>query len=118
MNQFFGNFQSFCEKHRPQQKSTVFRKEGSGRENMCGVCLDDVEEEASHDVLWAPCCGGWLHKPCVENMAESAGLAFFKCPLCNNRDEFTEEMMKFGVYIPDQDATWEKGNAFQDLYQR
>jgi len=69
-------------------------------------------------VLWAPCCGGWAHRPCVERMASAAGSHHFKCPLCNNRDEFTEEMKEFGIYVPDQDAEWEAGDAFGDQLQR
>jgi branched-subunit amino acid ABC-type transport system permease component len=32
----------------------------------------------------------------VERMAETAGCHFFKCPLCNNRQQFSEEMQQFG----------------------
>jgi hypothetical protein len=35
-------------------------------------------------------------------MASTAGCHFFKCPLCNNTSEFREEMMQFGIYVPDQ----------------
>jgi hypothetical protein len=35
-------------------------------------------------------------------MASTAGCHFFKCPLCNNTKEFREEMMQFGIYLPDQ----------------
>jgi hypothetical protein len=35
-------------------------------------------------------------------MASTAGCHFFKCPLCNNTNEFREEMMQFGIYLPDQ----------------
>jgi len=39
----------------------------------------------------------------------------FKCPLCNNRENFQAEMLKFGINIPDQDAAWEMENdAFND----
>lgn len=34
--------------------------------------------------------------------ATTAGLHFFKCPLCNNKDHFQEEMLRMGVHIPDQ----------------
>ena len=37
-----------------------------------------------------------------QNYAKSAGLYFFKCPLCNNKDEFQTEMLTYGIYIPDQ----------------
>ena len=51
-------------------------------------------------------------------MASSAGY-FFKCPMCNNKEDFESEMKRFGVYIPEQDASWEReGNIFDGIYQR
>ena len=44
---------------------------------------------------------------------------FFKCPLCNNKEEFELEMKRFGVQVPEQDASWEmEANAFDDLNHR
>ena len=46
---------------------------------------------------------------------------FFKCPLCNNKDIFEAEMKSFGVYVPEQDASWEthnNGALFEDLLER
>ena len=37
----------------------------------------------------------------------------FRCPTCNNKDEFCVEMKRMGVYIPEQDASWENGTNFQ-----
>ena len=37
-----------------------------------------------------------LYRDCVDRMAETAGCHFFKCPLCNNRQQFSEEMKQFG----------------------
>ena len=71
-----------------------------------------------NSVLWTPCCGGWAHRSCVERMAIVAGSHHFKCPLCNNKDEFAKEMEEFGIYVPDQDAEWEAGDAFGDQLQR
>ena len=51
-------------------------------------------------------------------MALVAGSHHFKCPLCNNKDEFAKEMEEFGIYVPDQDAEWEAGDAFVDQLQR
>ena len=58
------------------------------------------------------------HRPCVERMALVAGSHHFKCPLCNNKEEFAKEMEEFGIYVPDQDAEWEAGDAFGDQLQR
>jgi len=116
--QFYGEFNAFCSSHRPVQKPSVHRGKEVVEDNQCGVCLDEVEELVSPATLWTPCCGGWFHRSCIEKMAENAGLAFFKCPLCCNKETFEKEMLEHGVYIPDQDAEWEKDNAYEDLYQR
>ena len=39
--------------------------------------------------------------------------------MCNNKDEFEAEMKLFGVYVPEQDASWEReGDIFEAIYQR
>ena len=51
-------------------------------------------------------------------MALSAGY-FFKCPMCNNKETFEAEMKLFGVYVPEQDASWEReGDIFDGIYER
>ena len=51
----------------------------------------------------------------MQKQALSAGY-YFKCPLCNNGKKFRNAMKCFGIYVPDQDASWElEPNAFQEL---
>ena len=39
--------------------------------------------------------------------------------MCNNKEEFDKEMKKFGIYVPEQDAAWEReGNIFDGIYER
>ena len=47
-------------------------------------------------------CGNYhaiLYRDCVDRMAETAGCHFFKCPLCNNKQQFSEEMKQFGELL-------------------
>jgi len=64
LQQFYGNFASFCSSHRPVQAPLA--KSGAATLNLkeaeCGVCLDTLEEVVGNNVLWAPCCGGWAHR--------------------------------------------------------
>ena len=60
----------------------------------CGCCTMALQDGESQDFLWTPCCSGWFHRDCVQQTAENAGTHFFKCPLCNNKKDFTEEMLK------------------------
>lgn len=90
------------------------------REATCTICYDNVQPTNCHSTLWAPCCriNAWFHRDCIQKLAMSAGY-FFKCPLCNNKTTFQKAMLDFGIYIPEQDASWELvPNAFQELLHR
>ena len=41
----------------------------------------------------------------VQRQAKYSGVHHFKCPLCNNKDDFQAEMLQFGIYIPDQSVS-------------
>ncbi|XP_071445263.1 PHD finger protein 7-like isoform X2 [Hetaerina americana] len=115
---FYGDFRSFCNEHR--QKQRVPPEVLNSRDVLCSVCFDPVEDLHSPDSLWAPCCkkNGWFHRLCIQKFALSAAY-FFKCPLCANQKKFRDAMLKNGIYIPDQDASWElEPNAFSELLER
>lgn len=116
MHQFFDTFSSFCKNHRPQQDVPS----DDDPNIVCSICMNTVKATPSNDTLRAPCCRNyWYHRECIQRYASSAGLYFFKCPLCNNKDEFQTEMLTYGTYIPDQDASWEtEPHAFQELLER
>ncbi|VDD75044.1 unnamed protein product [Mesocestoides corti] len=62
----------------------------------------------SHGVIHGECCRpAWMHRDCAAGYARSAGLHHVKCPLCFNRDTFISTLLKFGVWVPDRDASWE-----------
>ena len=71
-----------------------------------------------NDITEVETAGDSLIRHCVERMAETAGCHFFKCPLCNNKEKFCQEMQEFGIYLPDQDAEWETGSAYDDQLER
>jgi hypothetical protein len=51
--------------------------------------------------------------PCTE-----PGEHHFKCPLCNNLQEFSGEMQRLGIYLPQRDAlAWneQENNASFDV---
>ncbi|XP_074650131.1 uncharacterized protein LOC141905214 [Tubulanus polymorphus] len=116
LHQFFGTYSSYCHSHRLKQQIPPDRTYS----DPCPICMTPVETVPSLQSLKPQCCRKtWFHRSCIEKFAVSAGLYFFKCPMCNNKDEFQSEMLKFGIYIPDQDATWEREpNAFVDLIER
>ncbi|XP_034191293.2 uncharacterized protein LOC117609273 isoform X1 [Osmia lignaria lignaria] len=122
LNQFFGEFRSFCINHRPKQKiDSEMKKELTiSSKVMCYICYDQVNPYSITDTIWAPCCNknAWFHRKCVQQLAMSAGY-FFKCPLCNDKKSFQKAMLQFGIFIPSQDASWELvPNAFEELLYR
>ena len=118
LNQYFGAFNSFCKSHQPIQEVSV--PVDPNATATCTICHEDVTASPSFKVLWAPCCKkqSWFHRLCMQKLALSAGY-FFKCPICSDNAIFCKEMQRCGIYVPEQDASWElEPNAFQDLIQR
>ncbi|XP_026301695.1 uncharacterized protein PF11_0213, partial [Apis mellifera] len=122
LNQFFGEFRSYCINHRPKQKIDTQIKHELKKTNeiVCYICYEEVDSHDRVDTMWAPCCkkNAWFHRKCVQQLAMSAGY-FFKCPLCNDKKLFQKAMLEFGIFIPSQDASWELvPNAFEELLYR
>lgn len=87
----------------------------------CVACRDQlIPPFDDANILISPCCFNiYSHKICLQRHANSCGLHFFRCPGCNNMDEFQQGMLQMGIYIPNRDASWEQDEqAFSDLYYR
>uniref|UniRef100_A0A8C3UNL6 G2/M-phase specific E3 ubiquitin protein ligase n=1 Tax=Catharus ustulatus TaxID=91951 RepID=A0A8C3UNL6_CATUS len=112
--QFMEDFRSYCWEHRPVQEFTDKEPRGA---SQCTICLDLVEHLPLYTVLKSPCCkNAWFHRECLQYQALSAGIFFFRCTVCNNKDKFQKEMLRMGIHIPERDASWElEENAYQDL---
>lgn len=122
LHQYFGEFRSYCINHRPKQKITEhILKQISPLDNiLCYICYEKVNCSDFVGTLWAPCCkkNAFFHRKCIQQLASSAGY-FFKCPLCNNKEDFRNAMLQYGIFIPSQDASWELvPNAFEELLYR
>uniref|UniRef100_A0A4W3GWM5 G2/M-phase specific E3 ubiquitin protein ligase n=1 Tax=Callorhinchus milii TaxID=7868 RepID=A0A4W3GWM5_CALMI len=117
--QFTGQFASYCWEHKPVQKVAPAAK-WANSSHACAVCLESIDTLPSYDVLKSPCCKNtWLHRQCVQYQALSAGMFFFRCTICSNKDEFQQEMLRMGIHVPEKDASWElEENAYQELLQR
>ncbi|XP_038206007.1 PHD finger protein 7 isoform X1 [Arvicola amphibius] len=115
LSQFFGEYKSFCGKHRPTQNI----QQGSLGEESCVLCCEDLSKTSVENIR-SPCCSQAIyHRKCIQKYAHTSAKHFFKCPQCNNREEFPREMLRMGIHIPDRDAAWElEPGAFLELYQR
>ncbi|XP_074016922.1 E3 ubiquitin-protein ligase PHF7-like [Numenius arquata] len=114
LSQFFGEFKSFCWKHRPVQRVRALQQGQS-----CLICLEAVAERPCYDTLVCPTCtSAWFHRRCIQGQALSSALHHFRCPLCQDMATFQEEMFRLGIKIPDRDAAWELDGTFEDLYEQ
>ncbi|KAM4647871.1 PHD finger protein 7-like, partial [Amazona ochrocephala] len=115
VSQFFGEFKSFCWKHRPVQRVRAVQQD----QTLCLICQEAVAERPRYDTLVCPTCtSAWFHRRCIQGQALSSALHHFRCPLCQDMSTFQEEMFRLGIKIPDRDAAWEEDGAFADHYQR
>lgn len=117
VSQFTCPFPSFCPDHAPSQ--TLSPSLDLSLPQSCSVCLDHIEPVLSYSVLKCPCChSSWFHRECVQRQAHSSGLFFFRCTLCNNKEQFQQEMLRMGIHIPERDASWElESGAFSELLE-
>ncbi|XP_028909304.1 PHD finger protein 7 isoform X4 [Ornithorhynchus anatinus] len=100
ISQFFGEYKSFCQKHSPAQ---VMQPGPLGVED-CILCCENLSVQT--DLIQSPCCNHTIyHRNCMQQYAHSSAVHFFKCPQCNNREEFHEEMLRMGIHIPDREWT-------------
>jgi len=87
----------------------------------CFACLEEIQSPFDEsEVIVSSCCLNFFsHKSCLQRHASSCGLHFFRCPGCNNTEEFQKHMLLMGIYIPDRDASWEvEGDAYSELLVR
>ncbi|XP_055614679.1 pineapple eye protein-like isoform X2 [Uranotaenia lowii] len=115
LSHFIDTYQSWCDKHVEMDSESDPHSE----QELCGICYDEMGPYKKVDSVAAPCCqNGWFHRRCVAQFAQSSGY-FFKCPLCNNKDDFSRAMSLRGVFIPEKDAAWElEPNAFSEQLER
>nr|XP_046269770.1 G2/M phase-specific E3 ubiquitin-protein ligase isoform X2 [Scatophagus argus] len=117
ISQFTGLFPSYCSDHSPTQ--SLCASSDLSLPESCSICLDSINPVLCYSVLKCPSCHtSWFHRDCVQRQAHSAGLFFFRCTLCNNKENFQEEMLRMGIYIPERDASWElEANAYSELLE-
>ena len=109
-------YPSYCCQHRPIQKTA--RAQSKMSEEVCIICRDDVVRKPTPETLFTPCCCNWLHRECVIKQAYHSAKYHFKCPKCNDRDIFVKEMKSYGVHVPARDASWEKGETFNQMFKK
>ncbi|XP_037729579.1 uncharacterized protein LOC119560281 [Drosophila subpulchrella] len=116
-NQFRGTYKSYCHRH-----VITHRRRPTSSDTICVICTELLVEEGERfnvvNMLYSPCCrNGWYHRGCLHVYANTSGY-FFKCPLCNNNEEF-HDVTLWGFALSSQDATWEtEPNAYAEHFRR
>ncbi|KAK3757797.1 hypothetical protein RRG08_027153 [Elysia crispata] len=120
MHYFFDTFRSFCVEHWSHPNLDIVTPLKKDTRKICSICQMSLGKSTVNEIVCPPCCkGNYFHHNCMQRYALSAGMHFFKCPLCNASKDFQKAMLLFGIYIPDRDASWEKEpNAYQELLER
>jgi len=114
--QFFGQFKSHCSRHRSM---APYRPRRTGANINCTICQQKLGSGKKIDlnIVYTGCCDGGFHRDCVQSMSLSAGHQHFRCPNCNDTSIFVQDMLLAGIYVPEQDASWEReaGGGYEDL---
>lgn len=102
--QFEDPYRSFCHRHAATVVCPKSRKVRHKTTEMCSICYDAMGEFDLVQSVQSPCCKrSWFHKRCLMEFAKTAGY-FFKCPMCNNEDDFRSAVKLRGVFVPDRYA--------------
>ena len=104
-------FKSYCSSHRPAQKPPK-QHNSKNPNDKCTICQESLVPRPCPKSILARCCSSWFHRTCIQKMALNSGAHHFKCPLCNDTKNFPKEMLEFGIYLPQKDASWETDGQF------
>ncbi|NWS56126.1 PHF7 protein, partial [Chunga burmeisteri] len=106
VSQFFGEYKSFCWKHRPVQRVQAVQHD----QVLCLICQEEVPGHTCYNTLVHPACASGRFHRCIQGQALCSGLHHFRCPLCRDMRTFQGEMFRLGVKIPDRQA-WHRVRA-------
>lgn len=111
--QYFGQLKSMCSRHRDLRTSKPRRQTST---NTCTICQQRLGAGRKVDlnIVYSDCCGGGYHRDCVQAMAISAGNTHFRCPNCADYGSWVETMLEAGIYVPEQDPSWEREGGHYD----
>ncbi|KXJ72632.1 hypothetical protein RP20_CCG017557 [Aedes albopictus] len=121
VTQFTGEYPSYCHEHLP------FEEPQPEHDGECWICWDTLQP--SNPVSCVPTfCEpdessssrekevSWFHRECLQKYAYEAGY-YFKCPICHEKQIFSQYAKMHGIFVPMRDASWEIDRTyFKDLH--
>lgn len=69
---------------------------------LCAICALPMGDFDKTKSIMPICCAEWCHKNCLKQMAFHLN-DDFDCPNCDNKNEFRENVLYNGIYIPSAD---------------
>lgn len=108
--EFVDTYRSFCNLH---YTGTVNPSQSHEDDEKCAICTTKMGEFHPSNSMQFSCCstGHWYHKSCLRKMAFDMGRKF-KCPRCGDVEQFQENLLFNGIFIPT--FTDETSNADND----
>lgn len=97
--EFTEEYRSYCDVH--FNANTYNTSEIHDANEPCGICALPMGQHDQIQSFQLVCCADnrWFHKKCFKKMAFALN-DDFECPSCDNQDEFRENMLANGIYIP------------------
>lgn len=119
MTVFRGQFPSYCNRHVPDHNGGKTHSV-----KYCLICYELLQRYHPANSIVSSCClklDDWedcfLHKRCVMEYTKNAGYdsMCINCPMENlSKKDWQNEMRDKGIFVPMQDAEWEKDGRFKD----
>ncbi|XP_037913298.1 PHD finger protein 7-like isoform X2 [Hermetia illucens] len=112
--EFVDEFNSSCHQHHG-----IKHKNPHLPEMGCYICLTSMGIYNPLSSITSKCCDMdcWVHRRCLKEYALSAGY-YLQCLWCKSK-QFREDIRRFGIFVPDRDALWEREKgAFSELYEK
>lgn len=97
--EFTDDYRFYCDVHFGTH--TLNTSETHEPDVLCGICALPMGAFEQAKSLKLICCSdmNWYHKNCLKQMAFDLN-DDFDCPNCGSRQEFRENMLLNGIYIP------------------
>ena len=98
-----GQFEAYCHAHKPSQSHSLV-KAALNNTRTCSLCFAEIESTTNYlfSILVCPVCKTGFHRSCLQKQAWMAGNVLFQCPECASREQFTEEMLRMGLEVPEK----------------
>lgn len=92
---------SFCRRHRPKIEVPELQEPIS-----CTICQETAEITDRYKLMFFNCCRSYFHRTCLKDLTFHQGEMLIKCPNCNNKTEFVNQLKEAGFFIPQRGPSW------------